>query len=309
METKIPTTAAATATATADDLQVVEEEYRFKFLWQGHLFLAYNKGCPRYGDFYKSKPDFYPVLSPSGREVTLSSAHRYNHHHSIWIGHAKVNGINVFHDNNPARANLGDVVLEQASAGYAGHVGLPGGPAAWLQTVNGWVAKTGRRLMTERREVVVRPGVHGGRAHAIDLLSELQATEGPVELGQDAHAYLGVRVADTIDEEDGGRITNSNGQQTEAECMRQVAAWCDYSGLVAGEPVGVTVMHSPADPPRAFFTRAYGTMLSNPTLLAPAHIPAGERLVQRWRILVHEGDASRFPIQAAYDAYVSGDEV
>lgn len=50
METKIATT--ATVTAPAGNLQVVEEEYRFKFLWQGRLFLAYNKGCPRYGDFY-----------------------------------------------------------------------------------------------------------------------------------------------------------------------------------------------------------------------------------------------------------------
>ena len=90
--------------------------------------------------------------------------------------------------------------------------------------------------------------------------------------------------------------------------MRQVAAWCDYSGLVAGELVGITIMHHPTNPPQAFFTRAYGTMLSNLTLLAPVQISAGERLVQRWRILVHEGDASRFPIQAAFDAYAAGAE-
>jgi hypothetical protein len=283
---------------TAGRLEVQEDEGRFKFLWRGRLFLAYNKGNPRYGDFYKSKPDFYPVLSPSGREVTTSSAYRYNHHHSLWIGHARANGVNFFHDNNPERPNLGDIVLEQA------HVDLlDGGSAARVRTTNAWVAKDGRRVMAERRDFVVRPGVHGGAAHAIDLLSELHASEGPVELGQDTHAYLGVRVADTIDEEDGGRILNSNGQEHEAGCMRQEADWCDYSGLVAGQPVGVAIMHHPQNPPAAFFTRAYGTVLSNPTLLAPVRIEAGQRLLQRWRVLVHEGDAHTFELPAAYAAY------
>jgi hypothetical protein len=280
-------------------VSVAEEEYRFKFLWRGRLFLAYNKGHRRYGDFYRSKPDFHPVLSPSGRELTTTWAHRYNHHHSIWIGHAKVNGVNVFHDNNPERPNLGDIVLEQAQVDEVAVPDLErggGAPAgvrgARLRTVNGWVAKDGRRLCTERREIVVVAGAFGGVAHVIDLLSELQATEGPVELGQDTHSYLGVRVADSMDEEDGGRLRNSEGQEGAESCMGREAAWCDYSGQVAGQAVGITIVNHPQNPPTPFFTRAYGTMLANPTLHRSLLIPAGERLTLRWRLLFHEGDTT-----------------
>ena len=49
------------------ELKLVEEDLRFKFYHGDSFFLAYNKGSTRYGDFYKSKPDFYPVYSPSGR--------------------------------------------------------------------------------------------------------------------------------------------------------------------------------------------------------------------------------------------------
>ena len=76
--------------------RIIEEELRFKFYNGEAFFLAYNKGYTQYGDMYKSRPDFYPVYSPSGREVTSTCAYRYNHHKSIFIGHADVNGINFF---------------------------------------------------------------------------------------------------------------------------------------------------------------------------------------------------------------------
>jgi hypothetical protein len=279
------------------DLDVETDELRWKFRWQGKLFLAYNRGHPRWGDFYKSKPDFYPVLTPSGREATISSAYRYNHHHSIWIGHGNVNGVNVFHDNNPTRPNLGDIVVEHASL-------VQDGVVATLDTTNGWAGKDGRRLLTERRIVTVRPGVHGGQAHAIDLTSELVATEGGVLLGKETHAYLGVRVADTIDVEDGGRLVNSEGDENEAGAMGKIARWADYSGEVAGQPVGITIMHHPDNPPTPFFCRNYGSFLSNLTLHEPWRILSGESLIQRWRILIHDGDARSFDLEEAYRAWV-----
>ena len=214
-------------------------------------------------------------MTPSGREVTQASAYRYNHHHSLWIGHGDVNGVNVFHDNNPTRPNLGDITIERAE--------LEG---ATLTTVNGWVAKDGRRLLTEHRSFTVTAGE---RANAIDITSELVSSEGRVVLGKETHAFLGCRVADAIDVEDGGRITNSEGGQNEEGCMGKVARWVDYRGMVAGAEAGVTIMQHPENPPTPFFCRNYGTFLSNLTLHAPWEIRAGERLVQRWRVLAHDG--------------------
>lgn len=291
---------AAGRSGSTSELTVTVEELRWKFLWQGRLFLAYNRGHLRWGDFYKSKPDWYPVLTPSGREVTISSAYRYNHHHSIWIGHGNVNGVNVFHDNNPTRPNLGDVLVERAEVSVER-------TRATLLTLNGWIARHGPPLLTERRQFTVWCAIHEGRAHAIDLTSELIASEGEVVLGKETHAYLGVRVSDTIDVEDGGRIVNSNGDENEDGAMGKIARWCDYSGEVAGQPVGITIMHHPANPPTPFFCRNYGTFLSNLTLREPWQIPSGHRLIQRWRILIHDGDAVSFDPEAAYRAWVDGE--
>jgi hypothetical protein len=266
------------------ELRVVAEELRWKLLWRGRLSLAYNRGCLKPGDFYKSKPDWYPVVTPSGREVTQASAYRYNHHHSLWIGHGDVNGVNVFHDNNPGRAGLGDVVVEEAS--------VEGGT---VRTGNGWIGKDGRRLLTERRAFTFTPGE---RAHAIDVESELIASEGAVRLGKETHAFFGARVADGIDVEDGGRIVNSHGDENEAGCMGKVAEWLDYGG----HGMGITLMHHPANPPTPFFARDYGTVLSNVTLHGPHEIAAGGSLRQRWRVLVHDG----VDPNSAYRAWIAG---
>jgi hypothetical protein len=275
-------------------LKLVEEDLRFKFYTDDTFFLAYNKGCLTYGDFYRSKPDFYPVFSPSGREVTCSMAYRYNHHHSIWIGHAKVNGINFFHDNNPTRENLGDIVLEQATSRVTED-------RFELRTINGWVSKKGERVLTEHRDITVTPGQE---AHLIDIVSTVIATEGPIRFEQDNHTYLGVRVADSMDEEDGGRILNSEGQVGEQGTMRQYARWIDYSGIVAGKRVGITIMNHPSNPKTAFFTRSYGTVLSSFTLFEGKDVAEGERLVQGFRLVIHEGGPEEVDLEGAYDNFI-----
>lgn len=269
-------------------LRLIEEERRFKFLWKGRLALAYNKGDPHWGDFHLSRPNFFPVHTPSGRPVTTQGAYRFNHHKSVFLGHGNVNGVNFFHDNDPTRPHLGDVVFEQGEAETT--------PLSIvLDTRNGWIAKTGERLLTERRLIVWTPGE---TVHVLDVTSTLRSHVGDVLFAKDAHAYLGVRVADTIDVEDGGRVVNANRQVNEEGTMNQFADWVDYSGEVAGALCGVTLMHHPANPPSPYFVRNYGTMLSNFTLREPYLLREGERLTQRFRLLIHDGGAEEVDIAA-----------
>ena len=274
--------------------RIIVEELRFKFYNKETFCLAYNRGHTQYGDMYKSRPDFYPVYSPSGREVTSTCAYRYNHHKSIFIGHADVNGINFFHDNNPTRSDLGDILLEK-SQHETDEDGIH------VMTENGWVTKAGDRLLDEERNFTV---ILDETVHIIDLTSTLIASQTDLTFAQDNHAFLGVRVADTIDVEDGGTILNANGQRNEEEAMRQSADWTDYSGVVAGKTVGVTLMNHPSNPPSAFFTRNYGTFLTNFTLLNQYKLSRGERLTQRFRILIHEGDAAEANIEDYYNQFV-----
>ncbi len=272
---------------------VVEEELRLKFYRGDRFFLAYNKGCTTYGDMYKSRPDFYPAYSPSGREVTCTCAYRFNHHKSIFIGHANVNGANFFHDNDPTRPNLGDIVLE--SCRYE-----PRGGGIEVTTHNGWITKDDVRLLDEERDFTVVPGTE---AHIIDLKSTLIASRTDLTFGQDIHGLLGVRIADTMDVEDGGMILNSNGERNEAQTMDRIARWVDYSGKVAGEKVGVTLMVHPSNPPTPFFTRDYGTMLASLTLREKYELSHKERLTLRYRILIHQGDAAGARIEDSYEQF------
>ena len=263
------------------DLQLVEEDLRFKFYFQGNFCLAYNKGHLNLGDFYLSRPNFFPVYSPSGRPVTTNCAYRYNHHKSIFIGHAKVNGINFFHDNNHTRDDLGDIEL----VGAESETGTSG---IGLRTENSWVAKKGIHILQEQRDIFWTPG---HRVHVLDISSALVPQVDQVLFDQDNHSFIGVRVADSMDVEDGGRLLNSKGQENEAGTMGECADWLDYSGVVAGQPVGVTLMSHPSNPPSPFFTRDYGTMLANFTMRGPFLLKKGAALVQRFRLLVHEGAA------------------
>ena len=63
--------------------------------------------------------------------------------------------------------------------------------------------KRGVRLLEEERNFTVIPGE---AAHIIDLTSTLIASQTDLTFAQDNHSFLGVRVADTMDVEDGGTI-------------------------------------------------------------------------------------------------------
>ena len=275
------------------DVKIVEQELRFKLFYKGQLSLAYNKGFLKWGDFYLSRPNFYPVYSPGGQPVTTSSAYRYNHHRSIFLGHGNVNGTNFFHDNNPTLPDLGDIVFEEVATETAS-------ASITLHTRNGWTTKGGERVLSETRDIVWTPG---DSVHVLDVASALTPHTGRVVFGKDSHAYLGIRVADTIDVEDGGRVVNSRGQEGEAGAMGQFADWVDYSGIVAQKPAGVTLMVHPANPPSPFFVRDYGTMLSNFTLMGPYVLEEGQTLTQRFRVLVHNGTADDLDIARYYTAF------
>ena len=261
---------------------VVEEELRYKFLYEGKLALAYNKGRLKWGDFCLSRPNFYPVYTPCGREVTTSSSYFRTHHKSIFLGHGDVNGTNFFHDNNPTLPDLGDIVFEGGEVEGSDDV-------VTIRTANGWVTKRGVRMLSEQRDITWTPG---DRVHVLDVSSTLVSASGDVTFAKDTHSFLGVRVADTIDVEDGGRVVNSNGDENEAGAMGVYADWVDYSGMVAGRQVGVTLMHHASNPPSPYFVRDYGTMCSNFTLHQPYVLKAGEALQQRF--------SRNYPYQAAW---------
>jgi hypothetical protein len=111
-----------------------------------------------------------------------------------------------------------------------------------------------------------------------------------------------------------GRITNSVGKTNEAEVWGKTAEWCDYSGVIAEQWVGMTIFCHPDNlRPSWFHARNYGLLEAN--LFGRQAFTKGEKssiivqpgnsLRMRYGILVHSGSDRRHPdLTAAYQDYV-----
>ena len=99
-----------------------------------------------------------------------------------------------------------------------------------------------------------------------------------------------------------GHIVLSTGARDSAAWGKR-ADWCDYSGPVNGQTVGIALLDHPLNPrhPTWWMAREYGLLAANPfgqhefEKTADAHagdlkIPAGGNVTFRYRILLHAGD-------------------
>lgn len=270
---------------------------RLKVLWQGRMALALNMGSQE-RDFLLQRPTIHPLLTPGGLPVTEHSAHNRVHHRGVWIGHARINGVNCFHDG--AEYGRIRVVAWQSRQ-------LPDGLA--LSFHLSWEGADGQPVATEERILRFFPALPFGDtlAHRLEVDSTLTSVDGPLELGQDSHAFCGVRLSDLIDEEDGGTIINSEGDVGETGAMGKLARWVDASGTIGSQTGGITLMVHPSTGPQPFFVRSYGTLLANLTLHQSLTVPTGGSLVQRFALLVHDGSGTPKAIEAAYAAFAKSD--
>jgi hypothetical protein len=133
---------------------------------------------------------------------------------------------------------------------------------------------------------------------------------------------LGIRVAtplrvgtkkDTNLPAGNGTITDSEGRKNEAEIWGNSADWCDYSGTIADQSVGMTILCHPKNfRPSWFHSRDYGMIVANPFgrqtfgkgEKSSIVVQRGEKFRLRFGILVHNGPAGSQPdLAAAYEDY------
>jgi len=115
----------------------------------------------------------------------------------------------------------------------------------------------------------------------------------PVELGQTAFGFIGVRISKTIGVTDGGgTIRNSEGGVDEEGCFRKPARWCDYSGPMTRDVWGgATLMDHPQNlnHPAPFHVRNDGWMGVASTFPGAHTIQPGVPLRLRFAVYVHAG--------------------
>jgi len=131
--------------------------------------------------------------------------------------------------------------------------------------------------------------------------------------GDQEEMGFAVRVATPIAEKSGGGIASSTGAKGAKATWGQPAAWCDYSGVIGGQRVGVAIFPDPKNfRPSWWHNRDYGVFVANPFgqkamkqgEKSIVEVKRGEPFRLRFGALLHSTPAeSRLDLPASYAAF------
>jgi hypothetical protein len=145
--------------------------------------------------------------------------------------------------------------------------------------------------------------------------SEFSSEAGDFTFGDQEEMGFGVRVATPLTVAHGGRILNGAGARDEAQVRGQAAVWCDFSGTIGDQLVGMTLMPDPRNFRRSWFhARDYGLLVANPFgrkslakgLESRVVVKRGETFRLGFGVLLHASPAAEeFDLAAAYRDYLA----
>lgn len=288
------------------ELQPDQAAKKLVVLVDGQPALTYQ-----YGDEF-ALPHYWPVLSPTGKQLTIQHPEPYPHHRSIWIAD-KVQAVdgpavdfyhcwkNLRSPSQPADGFRHFIRHERFDKLEAN--GATARVVAELQ----WIVDDTRPVLDERRDL--RIVALGDGEYFVDLRWKLTASSGEVKFLSDGvhYAWPYVRMHPQFSGAQGGVIVNDRGQQGQAETNDATANWIDYSNSVDGETEGLALFIYPDDQPHRWLTREYGTFgprRSKQLNGTKFTLAEGESLQGRVGIYVHRGDAKTGNIGERYRQYI-----
>lgn len=287
-----------------------------------------------------TKPYLWPLRAPSGTSITRSwpmdtvaeeaqTLKDHQHQRGLWFAHDTVNKMDFW--NNEASyttPNRGRMRLKKV-----GEVKSGKDKGSITATFEWTPMDDEKSLLTESRVITF----YADKTNRVfDLDITLKANQ-PVTFGDGKDGVLGIRMRPVLQEiaqrmkatketpagpEAGvpgtGKITNADGMAGEKSLWGKPSNWCDYSGEVAGEKVGVAILDNPANPrhPVRWHARGYGLFAANPFGLSvftndksqdgSMTIQPGQSLRYRYRIIIHPGDVKTADIAALWTKYIAG---
>ncbi|MGE5487876.1 MAG: PmoA family protein [bacterium] len=266
-----------------------------------------------------NKPFLHPLRSATGKVVTryfpmdlVEGENRdHPHHRGLWFTHGDVNGVD-FWMNETRDGNKGRVVLRKITALESGK--RQGVIAARFE----WLGPKGEMLVNEDRRMVF---YSDKKLRTIDFDITLIAVE-KVKFGDTKEGMFAIRLAPSLEEAGGrdpakytGRMVSASGAATEEQVWGTRAPWVDYSGEVAGEPLGIAIFDHPSNPrhPTYWHSRGYGLFAATPF---GAHdferddskdgsltLEPGQTVRFRYRVVIHPGRTAEANIPALYEKY------
>jgi len=236
------------------------------------------------------------------------------HQRGLWFAHAKVNNLDFWNiaplDQRPYnQPDRGKIVLKKLGEVKSGK------DQGTIVSTFDWDDHDGHPLLTEMR---VMTFYADPSLRTFDLDLTLTAVKDVV-FGDEKDGVLGIRLRPVLQEQGGsGHITNADGMVGEKALWGKPSNWCDYSGEIAGEKVGIAILDNPANPrhPVRWHARGYGLFATNPFGLAAftndksqngeTTLAPGKSLRYRYRLIIHPGDAASARIAAQWDKYTAG---
>jgi|GEM_PF-184807 hypothetical protein len=260
---------------------------------QGREFTVFH-----YGDSLK-KPYFWPVNAQDGAILTRPidpDEKEHPHHKGIWLSLDEVNDIRFW-------VERGKIATRE--------VRFSSGNPAQIHVRNEWLGHDQGPTMVERTTISIYPQ----RLMIYDVTLERPVNQ-LVRLDDTKEGFFGIRIAQSMREQEGGLIINSEGRKTELECWGQAARWVDYTGPVGEKTYGVTIMDHPSNfRPSRYLVRAYGLFATSPfgegvyqndkDKAKPVILDdARPSLRIRYGLRIHDGVAAGAELMAAYHQFL-----
>jgi hypothetical protein len=317
---------AARAADAPAPVAVKVTDSQIDFLAGNDLVASYHKGPE------VAKPYLWPLLGPGGVHLTRDwpmtpkkegGSSDHIHQKSAWFCHGDVipEGLTL---KDKVRGVEGvDFWAEPKGHGKMACVRVSepktDGGHGQITTWNEWATSTGDKVLDEKRTIHLY-NLGDSRLFVFEI--DLAATNVPVVFGDTKEGSFGVRINDDLRETPAkgkkgvGKLENAEGKVGEKNIGGRRSAWCDYSGPLQGQVVGLAIFDDPANPPACWHSRGYGLMAANPFGRAKSGFPdmkgnhdllklaKGEHLKLRYGLLLHPGDAKEGRVAEHYQRFL-----
>lgn len=240
------------------------------------------------------KPFLYPIRTVSGlvlsrgwpMEPREGDSQDHAWHRGFWYGHGSINGADYWREQGrdktarlvakaPAKTGKGRAAVELA-----------------MTPPNGAV------MGSIRQEFAFHDD---GDLRLLDAVITIRADAGQaLAFGDSDDGGFAFRLREEFREDRGARVRNSEGHAGTKQIWGKPALWTDYSAEVEGKRAGVALFDHPSNlrHPTRWHARGYGLDAANPfaeksfTKQGDGRytLPAGKRLVFRYRAALYEGE-------------------
>jgi hypothetical protein len=242
----------------------------------------------------------WPMADIPGEE------HDHVHHRSLWFSHGLVNGVDFWGETASYK---GDPKHPVGRIEHDKIVEAKGGAEfGVLKTSQKWIGPNDSVPLTSTQTLKVysRPDTE----RVFDFEVTLTAGDKDVVLGDTKEGTAAIRIAESMRlkgpkaSPGAGKILNSEGD-ADGNVWGKRAKWVDMSGPIDGKMFGIAFMDHPKNPrhPTRWHARDYGLFAANPFCekdmdknqpqgAGDFTLKAGQSITFRYRLLIHEGDAT-----------------